>query len=85
MSEIALYNLLKQIPNVSDDAVKEAVADIASSRDVATKKDITEVKSELKSDLLKLEMRLVKQMYMAAVVIIVVNIAAVGLTIRFLN
>ncbi|MBC6413914.1 MAG: hypothetical protein GDA45_03130 [Chromatiales bacterium] len=77
MSKIALYNLLKRIPNVSDDAIKEAVADIASSKDVATKQDITEVKL----DLLKLEIRLVKQMYLVAGIIILVNIATVGLVI----
>ena len=73
MSEIALYNTLRKIPEVSDDEAKEAVADIASEKDVATK-----------TDLLKLEIRLVKQMYMVAGVIILVNIAAAGLMIKFL-
>ena len=73
MSEIALYNALTKIPGITDDEAKEAVADVAKSKDVATK-----------SDLLKLEIRLVKQMYMVAGVIILVNMAAVGLMIRFL-
>ena len=73
MSDIALYNTLRKIPEVSDDEAKEAVANIASEKDVATK-----------TDLLKLEIRLVKQMYMVAGVIILVNIAAVGLMIKFL-
>ena len=47
MSEIALYNLLKRIPDVSDDEAKEAVADVASAKDVATKSDIAELKEEL--------------------------------------
>ena len=49
------------------------LTDVANSKNVATK-----------SDLLKLEIRLVKQMYMVAGVIILVNMAAVGLMIRFL-
>ena len=31
MSEIALYNLLRKIPDATDDEAKEAIADIASS------------------------------------------------------
>ena len=40
MSEIALYNALRKIPELSDDEAKEAVADVAGSRDMATKADI---------------------------------------------
>ena len=40
MSDIALYNLLKRIPNVTDDEVERAVTDVASSKDVATKSDL---------------------------------------------
>ena len=47
MSEIALYNILRKMPNVSDAEAKEAVADIANARDVATKADIAEVKTEI--------------------------------------
>ena len=36
MSEIALYNLLKRIPDTTDDEVERAVTDVASSKDVAT-------------------------------------------------
>ena len=32
MSEIALYNLLKRIPDVSNDEAKEAVVDVASCK-----------------------------------------------------
>ena len=49
MSEIALYNALRKIPELSDDEAKEVVADIASNKDVATKADIREVKTEIKS------------------------------------
>ena len=47
MSEIALYNLLKRIPDVSDDEAKEAVADVANARDVATKSDIAEIETTI--------------------------------------
>ena len=40
MSGIALYNLLKRIPDATDDEVEKAVVDVVSSKDVATKVDI---------------------------------------------
>ena len=49
MSEIALYNLLKRIPDATDDEVKEAVVDVAKKEEVATKLDIAELKAELDS------------------------------------
>ena len=73
MSEIALYNLLRKIPDATDDEAKEAIADIASSKEVATKAD-------LKTSLAELEIRLIKQIYAVAGIII----AAVGLMIKFL-
>ena len=45
MTEIALYNTLRKIPEVSDDEAKEAVADIASSKEVITKADQSRLKS----------------------------------------
>ena len=51
MSEISLYNTLRKIPEVSDAEAKEAVADVASSREVATKTDIIELKAEMKADI----------------------------------
>ena len=47
MSEIALYNILRRIPETTDAEIKEAVADVASSKEVATKSDIAEVKIEI--------------------------------------
>ena len=55
MSEIALYDLLKRIPDVSNDEAKEAVADVANARDVATKSDIAELKAATKSDIAELK------------------------------
>ena len=47
MSGIALYNALRKIPEISDAEAKEAVADVASSKEVATKSDIVELKAEI--------------------------------------
>ena len=79
MSEIALYNALTKL-GLDHEAAKEAVADVASSKDVATKSDIKEMAT--KTDIAKLETRLVKQIYAVAGIIIVANIAAVGLMFR---
>ena len=37
MTDIALYNALRKIPELSDAEAKEAAADVANSRDIATK------------------------------------------------
>ena len=47
MSEIALYNTLKKIPGITDTEVKEAISDVASSKQVATKADLEKLRSEL--------------------------------------
>ncbi len=49
-SEIALYSALTKLGLKYDEA-KEAVADVASSKDVATKIDIIELKAETKADI----------------------------------
>ena len=43
MSNIALYNTLRKIPGVSADEAKEAVSDIASSKETAAKADIKDM------------------------------------------
>ena len=45
MSDIALYNLLKRIPNATDEEVEKAVADVAKSKEMVTKADLAELKS----------------------------------------
>ena len=50
MSEIALYNALTKL-GLNHDEAKEAVADVVSSKDVATKTDIIELKAETKADI----------------------------------
>ena len=72
MSEIALYNALTKL-GLNHDEAKEAVADVASSRDVATKE-------YLKAEIANLETRLTNRIYAVAGIII----ASVGLMIRFL-
>ncbi len=49
MSEIALYNAFTKL-GLSHDEAKEAVADVASTKDVATKADLKEGLAELKAD-----------------------------------
>ena len=76
MSKIALYNTLRKIPEVSDDEAKEAVADVASSKEMATKLDIAEIKTamaELKSHIL-----------MAIIAAVGVILVGVGLMVKFL-
>ena len=76
MSEIALYNLLKRIPDATDNEVEKAVADVASSKDVATKADMVEVKADIRS---------VKWMLSFLIAINVAFIVlAVGLMIKYL-
>ena len=71
MSRIALYNILRKIPGVSDNEAEEAVDAITRSkevakktdmRDMATKTDIADVKTyiaELKTEMYRLHNRLI--------------------------
>ena len=72
MSGIALYNVLTRLGATPNEAEK-AVAEVASSKEVATKAD-------LKTGLAELETRLIKQIYAVAGIIL----AGVGLMIKFL-
>ena len=73
MTDIALYNILRKVDGVTDAEAKEAVANIADSKDVATKAD-------LETGLANLEVRLVKQMYAVGGMII----AAVGIIVALI-
>ena len=80
MTDIALYNLLRRIPDATDDEVEKAVNDVASSKDIATKEYI-------KAEIANLETRLTNRIYAVAGVIIAavgLMVAAVGLMIKFL-
>ena len=70
MSEIALYNLFKRIPDATDHEIEKAVTDFAHSKDAATKTDI----ADLKTEIAELETRLVKH-----------QIKLTGFTIIFLG
>lgn len=65
MSEIALYNALTKL-GLNPDEAKEAVTDVASSRNVATKADLAEIKAEIA----KLETRMTWKMVVLGVAII---------------
>ena len=47
MSEITLYNTLRKIDGVTEAEAKEAVTEITSSKNVATKTDIAALKETL--------------------------------------
>ena len=74
MSEIALYNALTKL-GLGHDEAKEAVADAASNKDVATKADIAEVKAEIRA--MKWMLGLLVAINIAFIV------SAVSLLIRF--
>ena len=78
MSGIALYNTLRKIPEVSEAEAKEAVADVASSKEVATKADLENLETRLIEKMAKLEARIFKQLIVGAGIIIA---AMVGLKI----
>lgn len=68
MSEIALYNALKKIDGVTDKKAKEAVADVASSKEVATKADIAATRDYIDVAIAKLETRMTWKMVVLGVV-----------------
>ena len=79
MTEIALYDTLRKIPDVSDTEAKEAVADIASAKDVATKADIArvdktiaELKGELLAEMYRLNNRTI--MWMAGIGLAIIGV-----------
>ena len=64
MTEIALYNILRRVPDTTDNEARDAAADIANSKEVATKSDIknmatksdiAELKAETKADIAELK------------------------------
>ncbi len=73
MSEIALYNTLTKL-GVEPDEAERAVADVASSKEVATKADIVALKSEFKAEIAKIKIEL-KYMRWVLGLIFVMNVA----------
>ena len=79
MSKIALYNLLKRIPDATNDEVEKAVAYVASSRDVATeadikdmatKGDIKDMKHYIDTSIAQLETRMTWKMVVLGIAIV---------------
>ena len=70
MSEIALYNTLRKIDGVSDDEAKEAVANIASSQEVATKSDLAKLETRLIEKIAQQEARMTWKMIALGVAIV---------------
>ena len=88
MSDIALYNLFKRIPDATDDEVKEVIADIASTKKLATKADLEICLAKLETRLIEKmaaqETRLTKLIYAVTAINTGIIIASVGLMISFL-
>ncbi len=57
MIYIALYNALRKIPELSDAEAKEAVANIAASKEVVTKVDLAELETRLMGEMYRLNNR----------------------------
>ena len=83
MSEIALYNTLRKINGVSDDEAKEAVADIANSKDVATKVDLKEGLAELKADIRALKADIGSMKWLLGL-LVAMNVAFIVSTVSLL-
>ena len=47
MKSFKLYNVLKRIPGISDSEVQEAVKEVPSKDDVATKEDIARIETKI--------------------------------------
>ena len=54
---IVLYNALRKIPELSDAEAKEAVANIAASKEVITKVDLAELETRLMGKMYRLNNR----------------------------
>ena len=88
MSDIALYNLFKRIPDATDDEVEKAIADVASTKEVTTKADLETGLAKLETRLIEKmseqEARLTKLIYAVVAINTGIIIAAVGLMLNFL-
>ena len=55
MNSIAIYKILKRVPDTSESEARAVANSIAHVNDVATKTDVAELKTELKSDIAELK------------------------------
>ena len=58
MNSIAIYKILNRIPDTSEAEARDAANSIAHVNDVATKTDIAELRTELKSEIVQSEANL---------------------------
>ena len=84
MSDIALYNLFRRIPDATDDEVEKAIADFSSAKEVTTKTDLAKLETRLIEKMSEQEARLTKLIYAVVAINTGIIIAAVGLMINFL-
>ncbi len=63
MAEIALYDTLRKIPEVSDAEAKEAVADVANSKEIVTKADLKAEMAKVDKTIAELKGELLAEMY----------------------
>ncbi len=84
MSDIALYNLFRRIPDATDDEVEKAIADFSSAKEVTTKTDLAKLETRLIEKMSEQEVRLTKLICVVFAINTGIIIAAVGLMINFL-
>ena len=59
-SNIDIYRIFREVPNISDDEAKHAAASVARVDQVATKADLIELEGRLDAKMLKLETKMLK-------------------------
>ena len=84
MSDIALYNLFRRIPDATDDEVEKAIANFSSAKKVTTKTDLAKLETRLIEKMSEQEARLTKLICVVFAINTGIIIAAVGLMINFL-
>ena len=86
MSNIDIYQVLRKIPNVSDDEAKHAADLMAGVDQAATKADLGALQAATKADLLALEARLEAKMIKLAIWIVAFNVTfTVTLTVSLIK
>ena len=78
MNAIEMYDVLKNIPQVSDEQARDMADSLVNATNVATKGDLINMEAKLKEEMAKLEARIFKQLIVGVGIIIA---AMVGLKI----
>ena len=84
MSTIALYQLLRRIPDVTDDEARAAADSVAHVEEVATKADLLKLESDLGQRISNLETKLTGLIYRVVLSATVIILAGVGLMLTFI-